>query len=181
MEMETSDNFMHGNIGSSSQNYGGSAGTNSIHSNNNFGQMQANGYGSSQIDNARSMSIPRKNIQSNMHMMGTVQGSSNMAGVSVRSTPQPMPKLQFADVEHSGTPHDTTFMTHGMASSNNRNVMFEQYQGSNSAHMIDGRRSSDVNRMTDQSYGSNAALNNNEFNNLNTGMLDQSYKSVGYY
>merc|ERR1719322_157718 len=102
--METSDNFMHGNIGSSSQNYGGSAGTNSIHSNNNFGQMQANSYGSSQVNNARSMSIPRKSIQSNMHMMGTAQGSSNMTGVSLRSTPQPMPKLQFADVEHSGTP-----------------------------------------------------------------------------
>merc|ERR1719158_1997036 len=132
MEMETSDNFMHGNIGSSSgQNYGGSTGINSIHSNNNFGQMQASGYGSSQINNARSMSIPRKSIQSNMHMMRNVQGSSNMAGVSLRSTPQPMPKLQFADVEHSGTPQDTTFMTHGMVS-NNRNVMFEQNQGSNS-------------------------------------------------
>merc|ERR1719288_271424 len=102
MVMETSDNLMHGNIGSSSQSYGGSTGTNSIHSNNNFGQMQASGYGSSQIINARSMSIPRKSIQSNMHMMGAVQGSSNMAsGVSLRSIPQPMPKLQFADVEHS--------------------------------------------------------------------------------
>merc|ERR1712115_47572 len=180
MEMETSLNFMQGNIGSSSQNYGGSTGTNSIHSNNNFGQMQASGYGSSQINNARSMSIPRKSIQSNMHMMGTVQGSSNMAGVSLRSTPQPMPKLQFADVEHSGTPHDTTFMTHGMASINNRNVMFEHNQGSNSAHMIDGR-SSNVNRMTDQSYRSNAGLSNNEGSNLNIGMLDQNYQSVGYY
>merc|ERR1712012_298389 len=140
--------------------------------------MQANGYGSSQIDNAHSMSFPRKSIQSNIHMMGTVPGGSNMAGVSLRSIPQPMPKLQFADVEHSGTPQDTTFMTHGMVSSNNRNVMFEQNQGSNSAHMIDGRSSSNVNRMTDQSYGSNAALNNNEVSNLNTGMLDQSYKSL---
>merc|ERR1719259_920037 len=179
MEMETSDNFMHGNIGSSSQNYGGSAGTNSIHSNNNFGRMQANGYGSSQIDNARSMSIPRKSIQSNVHMMGTVQGSSNMAGVSLRSTPQAMPKLQFADVEHSGTPQDTTFMTHGMVSSNNRDVMLEQNQGFNSGHMIDGR-SSNVNRMTDQSYRSNG-LSDNEGSNLNIGMLDQNYHSVGYY
>merc|ERR1719259_257399 len=179
MEMETSDNFMHGNIGSSSQNYGGSTGTNSIHSNNNFGQMQASGYGSSQIDNARSMSTPRKSIQSNMHMMGTVQGSSNMAaGVSLRSTPQPMPKLQFADVEHSGTPQDTTFMTHGMVSSNNRNVMFEQNQGSNSGHMID--RSFNVNSMTDQSYRSNG-FSDNEGSNLNIGMLDQNYQSVGYY
>merc|ERR1719158_2160218 len=120
MEMETSDNFMHGNIGSSSQNYGDSTGTNSIQSNNDFGQMQASGYGSSQSNNARSISIPRKSIQNNMNMRGTVQGSSNMAGVSLRSAPQPMPKLQFADVEHSGTPQDTTFMTHGMASSNNR-------------------------------------------------------------
>merc|ERR1719351_148191 len=181
MEMETSDNFMHGNIGSSSQNYGGSTGTNSIHSNNNFGQMQASGYGSSQSNNARSISIPRKSIQSNMHMMGTVQGSSNMAGVSLRSAPQPMPKLQFADVEYSGTPQDTTFMTHGMVSSNNHNVMFAQNQDSNSAHMIDGISSSNVYRMTDQSYGSSAALNNNEVSNLNNGMLDQSYKSVGYY
>merc|ERR1719145_267112 len=180
MEMETSDNFMHGNIGSTSQNYGGSTGTNSIHSNNNFGQMQASGYGSSQSNNARSMSIPRKSIRSNMHMMGIVQGSSNMAGVSLRSTPQPMPKLQFADVEHSGTPQDTTFMTHGMASSNNRNVMFEQNQGSNSAHMIDSR-SSNVNRMTDQSYRTNAGLSNNEGSKLNIGMPDQNYKSVGYY
>merc|ERR1719436_951746 len=180
MEMETSDNFMHGNIGSSSQNYGGSTGTNSIHSNNNFGQMQASGYGSSQSNNARSMSIPRKSIQSNMHMMGTVQGSSDMAGVSLRSTPQPMPKLQFADVEHSGTPQDTTFMTHGTASSNNRNVMFEQNQGSNSGHMMDAR-SSDANRLTDQSYRSNAGLSNNEGSNLNIGMLDQNYQSVGYY
>merc|ERR1719245_2362060 len=148
MEMETSDNFIHGNIGSSSQNYGGSTGTNSIHSNNNFGQMQASGYGSSLNNNARSMSIPRKSIQSNMHMMGAVQGSSNTASVSLRSTPQPMPKLQFADVEHSGTPQDTTFMTHGMANSNNRNVMFEQNQGSNSGHMIDARSSSNANRMT---------------------------------
>merc|ERR1719158_2076328 len=181
MEMESSDNFMHGNIGSSSQNYGGSTGTNSIHGNNNFGQMQASGYGSSQSNNARSISIPRKSIQSNMHMMGTVHGSSNMADVSLRSTPQPMPKLQFADVEHSGTPQDTTFMTHGMVSSNNRNVIFEQNQGSNSAHIIDGRSSSNVKRITDQSYGSNAAFNNIEVSNLNTGMLDQSYKSVGYY
>merc|ERR1719328_820573 len=180
MEMETSDNFMHGNIESSSQNYGGSTGTNSIQSNDNFGQMQASGYGSSQSNNARSISIPRKSIQSNMHMMGTVQGSSNMAGVSLRSTPQPMPKLQFSDIEHSGTPQDSTFMSHDMVS-NNRNVMFEQNQGSNSGHMIHGRSSSNVNRMTDQSYGSNAALNNNEVSNLNTGMLDQSYKSVGYY
>merc|ERR1719511_623897 len=179
MEMETSDNFMHGNVGSSSQNYDGSAGTNSVHSNNNFGQMQANGYGSSQISNARSMSIPRKSIQSNMHMMGTVQGSSNMAGVSLRSTPQPTPKLQFADVEHSGTPQDTTFMTHGMVSSNNRNVMFEQNQGSNIGHMIDVR-SSNVNRMTDQSYRFNG-FSDNEGSSLNIGMLDQNYQSVGYY
>merc|ERR1719270_1934511 len=181
MEMETSDNFIHGNIGGSSQNYGGSTGTNSIHSNNNFGQMQASGYGSSQSNNARSISIPRKSIQSNMHLMGTAQGSSNMAGVSLRSSPQPMPKLQFADVEHSGTPQDTTFMTHDMASSNNRNVMFEQNQGSNSAHMMDGRSSSNVNRMTDQSYGSNAALSKTASKNWKTGMRDQSYKSVGYY
>merc|ERR1719328_450373 len=159
MELETSDNFMHGNIGSSSQNYDGSAGTNSIHSNNNFGRMQANGYGSSQINNARSMSIPRKSIQSNMHMMGAVQGSSNIAGASHSSRSQPMPKLHFADVEHSGSPQDTTFMTHGMVSSNNRNVMFEQNQGSNSAHMVDGS-SSNVNRMTDQSYRSNGFSDN---------------------
>merc|ERR1719328_994883 len=159
MEMETSDNFMHGNIESSSQNYGGSTGTNSIQSNDNFGQMQASGYGSSQSNNARSISIPRKSIQSNMHMMGTVQGSSNMAGVSLRSTPQPMPKLQFSDIEHSGTPQDSTFMTHGMVSSNNRNVMFEQNQGSNSGHMIDVR-SSNVNRITDQSYRSNGFSDN---------------------
>merc|ERR1719322_1242320 len=181
MEMETSDNFMNGNIGSSSQNYGGSAGTNSIHSNNNFGQMHANSYGSSQINNARSMSISRKSIQSNMHMMGTVQGSSNMAaGGSLRSTPQPMPKLQFADVEHSGTPQDTTFMTHDIVS-NNRNVMFEHNQGSNSGHMIDVRSSSNVNRMTDQSYSSNSGLSDNEGSNLNVEMLDQNYQSVGYY
>merc|ERR1719356_1336074 len=180
MEMETSDNFMHGNIGSTSQNYGGSTGTNSIHSHNNFGQMQASGYGSSQSNNARSMSIPRKSIRSNMHMMGIVQGSSNMAGVSLRSTPQPMPKLQFADVEHSGTPQDTTFMTHDMASSNNRNVMFEQNLSSNSGHMIDAR-SSNVDRMTDESYRSSAGLSNKEGSNLNIGMLDQNYQSVGYY
>merc|ERR1719219_2343072 len=111
--------------------------------------------------------------------MGTVQGSSNMAGVSLRSTPQPMPKLQFADVEHSGTPQDTTFMTHGMVSSNNRNVMSEQNQGSSRGYMIDVT-SSNINRMTDQSYRSNG-LSDNESSNLNIGKLDQNYQSVGYY
>merc|ERR1719288_289403 len=83
MVMETSDNFMHGNIGSSSQSYGGSSGTNSIHSNNNFGQMHASGYGSSQIINARSMSISGKSIQNNMrNNMGTSQGNINMGGIS---------------------------------------------------------------------------------------------------
>merc|ERR1712113_317158 len=92
-------------------------------------------------------------IQSNMRsMVGTVQGSSKMAGVSRSSTPQPMPKLQFADVEHAGTPQDTTFMTHGMVRSNIGNVMFQQNQGSNSGHMVDARSSSKANRMIDQSY-----------------------------
>merc|ERR1719244_699488 len=182
MEMETSENFSYGQIGSNSQNYGGSAGSNSIHSGNNLGQMNAFGYGSNQISNAHSMSMSGKSIQSNMlSMVGTLQGSSNMAGVSRSSTPQPMPKLQFADVEHAGTPQDTTFMTHGMASGNNGNVMFQQNQGFNSAHMVDVRSSSNVNGMMDKSYRSDAALSDNKGSNLNIGMLDQSYKSVGYY
>merc|ERR1719225_1988704 len=82
MEMETSENFSHGQIGSNSQNYGGSAGSSSIHSGNNFGQMNANSYGSSQISNARSMSMSGKGIQSNMRSMVGIQESSNMAGVS---------------------------------------------------------------------------------------------------
>merc|ERR1719192_1411136 len=176
MEIGTSENFSHGQIGSNSQNYGGSAGSSSIHSGNNFGQMNANGYGSSQISYARSMSMSGKSIQSNMRSM---VGSSNMAGVSRSSTPQPMPKLQFADVEHAGTPQDTTFMTHGMVSGNNGNVMFQQNQGFNSAHMVDVS-SSNVNRM-DKNYRSDAALKDNKGSNLNIGMLDQSYKSVGYY
>merc|ERR1711962_1782508 len=98
----------HGQIGSNSQNYGGSAGSGNIHNGNNFGQMNANGYGSSQISNARPMSMSGKSIQNNMRSMVGIQGSSNMAGVSRSSTPQPMPKLQFADVEHAGTPQDTT-------------------------------------------------------------------------
>merc|ERR1711962_837692 len=103
-----------------------------------------------------------KSIQSNMrNMMGTTQGSSNMGGISRSSTPQPMPKIHFADVEHSGTPQDTTFMTHNMVSSSSGNVMFDQNQGSNSAHMTDARSSSNVYRMVDQSYGSNAGLSNN--------------------
>merc|ERR1719273_1705268 len=175
MEIGTSENFSHGQIGSNSQNYGGSAGSSSIHNGNNFGQMNANGYGSSQISNARSMSMSGKSIQSNMRsMVGTLQVSSNMAGVSRSSTPQPMPKLQFADVEHAGTPQDTSFMTHG-------NVMFQQNQGFNSAHMGDVRSSSNVNGMIDQSYRSDAALSDNKGSNLNIGMIDQSYKSVGYY
>merc|ERR1719153_106199 len=90
MELGTSENFSHGQIGSSSQNYGSSAGSSSIHNGNNFGQMNANGYGSSQISNARSMSMSGKSIQSNMRsMVGNLQGSSNMAGVSRSSTPQP--------------------------------------------------------------------------------------------
>merc|ERR1719153_2045891 len=60
MEMETSENFSHGQIGSNSQNYGGSAGSNSIHSGSNFGLINVNGYGSSQISNARSMSMSGK-------------------------------------------------------------------------------------------------------------------------
>merc|ERR1719273_73524 len=48
MEIETSENFSYGQIGSNSQNYGGSAGSNSIHSGNSLGQMNTNGYGSSQ-------------------------------------------------------------------------------------------------------------------------------------
>merc|ERR1719153_824485 len=57
METETSENFSHGQIGSNSQNYGGSAGSSNIHNSNNFGQLSVNGYGSSQISNARSMSM----------------------------------------------------------------------------------------------------------------------------
>merc|ERR1719260_65838 len=154
MEMETSENFSHGQIGSNSQNYGGSAGSSSIHNGNNFGQMNANVYGSSQISNARPMSMSGKSIQSNMRSMVGTQGSSNMAGVSRSSTPQPMPKLQFADVEHAGTPQDTTFMTHGMVNSGNNG-----------------------NGMMDKNYGSDAALSDNKGSNLNIGMLDQSYKS----
>merc|ERR1719266_3055006 len=182
MEIGTSENFSHGQIGSNSQNYGGSAGSSSIHNGNNFGQMNANGYGSSQISNARPMSTSGKSIQSNMRsMVGTLHGSSNMAGVSRSSTPQPMPKLQFADVEHAGTPQDTTFMTHGMVSGNNGNVMFNKNQGFNSAYTGDVRSSSNVNGMMDKNYRSGAALSDNEGSNLNVGMLDQSYKSVGYY
>merc|ERR1711994_477637 len=110
-------------------------------------------------------------------MVGTLQGSS----ISRSSTPPPMPKLQFADVEHAGTPQDTTFMTHGMVSGNNGNVMFQQNQGFNSAHMVDVRSSSNVNGMMDNNYRSDAALSDNKGSNLNIGMLDQSYKSVGYY
>merc|ERR1719278_841034 len=36
MEIGTSENFSHGQIGSNSQNYGGSAGSSSIHNGNNF-------------------------------------------------------------------------------------------------------------------------------------------------
>merc|ERR1719153_721425 len=182
MEMETSENFSHGQIGSSSQNYGGSAGSSSFHNVNNFGQMNANVYGSSQISNARSMSMSGKSIQSNVRsMVGILQGNSNMAGVSRSSTPQPMPKLQFADVEHAGTPQETTFMTHGMVSGNNGNVMSQQNQGFNSAHMVDARSSSNLNGMMDKNYRSDAAMSDNKGSNLNIGMLDQSYKSVGYY
>merc|ERR1712109_67027 len=182
MEIGTSENFSHGQIGSNSQNYGGSAGSSSIHNGNNFGLMNANGYGSSQISNARSMSMSGKSIQSNMRsMVGTLHGSSSMAGVSRSSTPQPMPKLQFASVEHAGTPQDTTFMTHGMVSGNNGNLMFQHNQGFNSAHMVDVRSSSNVNRMMDNNYRSEAALSDIKGSNLNIGMLDQSYKSVGYY
>merc|ERR1719495_764215 len=182
MEMETSENFSHGQIGSNSQNYGGSAGSSSIHNANNFGQMNANGYGSSQFSHAHSMSMSGKSIQSNMRsMVGTLQGSSNMAGVSPSSTPQPMPKLQFADVEYAGAPQDTTFMTHGMVSGNNGNVMFQQNQGFNSAHMVDVRSSSNVNGMMVKNYGSDTALSDNKGSNSNIGMLDQTYKSVGYY
>merc|ERR1719260_70995 len=142
MEIGTSENFSHGQIGSNSQKYGGCAGSSSIHNGNNFGQMNGNGYGNSQISNARSMSMSGKSIQSNMRsMVGTLQGSSNMAGVSRSSTPQLMPKLQFADVEHAGTPQDTTFMTHGMVSGNKGNVMVQQNQGFNTAHMVDARSS----------------------------------------
>merc|ERR1712156_1411673 len=142
----------------------------------------ANGYGSSHISNARSMSMSGKSIQSNMRsMVGTLQGSSNMAGVSRSSTPQLTPKLQFADVEHAGTPQDTTFMTHSMVSGNNGNVMFQQNHGFNSAHMVDERSSSNDNGMMDKNYRSDAALSDNKGSNLNIGMLDQSYKSVGYY
>merc|ERR1719225_2052776 len=83
METETSENFSHGQIGSNSQNYDGSAGSSSIHNGNNFGQMNANGYGSSQISNSRPMSMSGKSIQNNMRsMVGTPHGSSIMAGVS---------------------------------------------------------------------------------------------------
>merc|ERR1719189_50500 len=161
METESSENFSHGQIGSNSQNYGGSAGSSIIHNGHNFGQMNANGYGSSQISNARPMSMSGKSIQSNMRsMVGTLRGSSNMAGVSRSSTPQPMPKLQFADVEHAGTPQDTTFMTHGMVSGNNGNVMFQQDQGFKSAHMVDVRSSSKGNGMMDN-YHSDDALSDN--------------------
>merc|ERR1719454_2093929 len=86
MEIETTENFSHGQIGSNSQNYGGSAGSSTFHNDNNFGQMNANGHGSSQISNARSMSMSGNSIQSNMRsMVGTLQGSSNMAGVSPSS------------------------------------------------------------------------------------------------
>merc|ERR1719367_1617918 len=104
-----------------------------------------------------------------------------MGSVSRSSIPQPMPKIHFADVEHSGTPQDTTFTTHDTVSSNNGNVMFEQNQSTNSGHMIDVRSSSNVNRMMDQSYGSNAGLSGSEDSNSNIGMLEQNYKSVGYY
>merc|ERR1719486_544240 len=165
METETSENLSHGQIGSNRQNYGGSAGSSNIHNGNNFGQMNVNGYGGRQISNARSMSMSGKSIQSNMRsMIGTLQRSSNMAGVSRSSTPKPMPKLQFADVEHAGTPKDTTFMTHGMVSGNNGNVML--------------RSISNVNGMTDKNYRSDAAFSDNKGSNLNIGMLDQSYKSV---
>merc|ERR1711994_95122 len=107
-------------------------------------------------------------------MVGTLQGSS----ISRSSTPQQMPKLQFANVEHAGTPQDTTFMTHGMVSGNNGNVMFQQNQGFNSAHMVDARSSSNVNGMMDN-YRSDAASSDNKGSNLNIGMFDQSYKSVG--
>merc|ERR1712223_2026234 len=87
MEIGTSENFGHGQIGSNSQSYGGSARSSSIHNGNNLGQMNANGYGSSQISNARSMSMSGKSIPSNMRSSaGTLQGSSNMAGVSPSST-----------------------------------------------------------------------------------------------
>merc|ERR1719189_2595769 len=42
MEIRTSENLSHVQIGSNSQNYGGSAGSSSIHNGNNFGQMNAN-------------------------------------------------------------------------------------------------------------------------------------------
>merc|ERR1719273_2156749 len=80
MEIGTSENFSHGQIGSNSQNYGGSAGSRSIHNGNNFGQMNTNGYGSSQITNARPMSMSGKSIQSNMRsMVGTSLKSSHHA------------------------------------------------------------------------------------------------------
>merc|ERR1711962_1509791 len=105
--------------------------------------------------NARSMSMSGKSIQSNMRsMVGTLQGNSNMAGVSRSSTPQTMPKLQFADVEYAGTPQDTTFMTHGMVGGNNGNVMFQQNQAFDSAHIVDARSSSNVNGMMDKNYRS---------------------------
>merc|ERR1719486_857780 len=53
MEIGTSENFSHGQIGSNSQNYGGNAGSSGIQNGNNYGQMNANGYGSSQISNVR--------------------------------------------------------------------------------------------------------------------------------
>merc|ERR1712020_264534 len=108
-----------------------------------------------------------KSAQNNMrNMMGTSQGNINVDGISRSSSPQPMPKIHFADVEHSGTPQDTTFMTHDTVSSKNGNVMFEQNQGSGSGHMIDVRSSSNVNRMMDQSSSSNAGLSNSEGSNL---------------
>merc|ERR1719150_2139950 len=91
MEIGTSENFSRGQIGSNRQNYGGSAGSSSIHNGNNFGQMNNNGYGSSQISIARPMSMSGKSSHSNMRsMVGTLQGSSDMAGVSRSSTPRLM-------------------------------------------------------------------------------------------
>merc|ERR1719273_262376 len=69
MEIGTSENFSHGQIGSNSQNYGGSVSYSSIHNGNHFGQMNANSYGSSQSSNARPMSMSGKSIPSNMRSM----------------------------------------------------------------------------------------------------------------
>merc|ERR1712223_1241733 len=76
MEIGSSENFSHGRIGSNSQNYGGSAGSSSIHNVNNFGQMNGNGYGSSQISNARPMRMSGKSIQSNVRSMVGSQRTS---------------------------------------------------------------------------------------------------------